>query len=131
MKRKITAFLLVAVIMIISVFQPLNTRALTPMSQLLNDELAMNLTAENIPECLNLRFLQDSGHVSRLIYDENMNTAVFSNGDGTNTMYLFDEPIKYIDAAGKIKDKKAHLLNNLMGHIEILKMTFQLPIQLI
>lgn len=115
MKRKITASLLVAVIMIISVFQPLNTRALNPTSQLLNDELAMNLTAENIPECLNLSFLQDSGHVSRLIYDEDMNTAVFSNGDGTNTMYLFDEPIKYIDASGKIKDKKSTLVKQSDG----------------
>lgn len=59
-----------------------------------------------------------SKHVKRLKSAEDIYSVVFANADGTNTLYRFNEPIKYFDNYGNLKDKingivkKNHLFIN-------------------
>lgn len=47
------------------------------------------------------------------LYDKEsaLDTIVYSNGDGTETAYIFDEPIKYCNEAGELLDKTNRLYN--------------------
>ena len=50
------------------------------------------------------------GHCER-VYDEeeNLDSAVFRNSDGTRSLYVFDYPIKYYDQNGRICNKSLEL----------------------
>ncbi len=48
----------------------------------------------------------DTNHVERLEEKEpDLNTIVYANYDGTETTYIFDEEVKYIDENGEVQDK--------------------------
>ena len=48
----------------------------------------------------------EASHVIRLTDEEpNLNTKIWLNEDGTRTLELFDEPVKYVDGTGIVKDK--------------------------
>ena len=47
-----------------------------------------------------------TNHVERLeIKEPDLNTIIYANYDGTETAYIFDEEVKYIDDNGEIRDK--------------------------
>lgn len=47
-----------------------------------------------------------TNHVERLeIKEPDLNTIIYANYDGTETAYIFDEEVKYIDDNGEIQDK--------------------------
>ncbi|MBQ6043744.1 MAG: hypothetical protein IJL41_06340 [Clostridia bacterium] len=48
-------------------------------------------------------------HAARLYYKEEMNTLVYMNDDGTETLYMFGMDVKYTDENGEIKDKSTKL----------------------
>ena len=56
----------------------------------------LSIVSENeLPETIDLQTATERGHTERLYgHETEMNTAAFSNADGTNTMYFFDETIK-------------------------------------
>lgn len=62
--------------------------------------------SEEVPEVVEQLLVEEKGHIERL-YDQetDLNTVVFGNSDGTETAYIFDEPVKYVDSNGEIKDK--------------------------
>ena len=70
------------------------------------------LKRETVPEVINYEYAVSIGHIQRA-YDEEdgLNSVVFRNDDGTNTMYLFNEDVKYIDDSGAINDKSNALVN--------------------
>lgn len=45
------------------------------------------------------------GHVARVPAEEDLNTIVYRNLDGTKTAYFFDYNVKYVDENGQTKDK--------------------------
>lgn len=52
------------------------------------------------------------GHVNRLNEQENnLNTVIYQNRDGSKTAYIFTKPVKYIDEKGNVKDKDTTLSN--------------------
>jgi hypothetical protein len=64
------------------------------------------LDAEDTPEIVSKESITEKKHVNRLWeQEEDLNTIVFQNKDGTKTAYKFNEPVKYKDSNGKIKDK--------------------------
>lgn len=68
------------------------------------------LNEADLPETLSLEQARASGHKKRLpSREDKMNTAVFENEDGTETLYLFDEDIKYTDKNGQVFDKSNKL----------------------
>ena len=67
----------------------------------------MVLPEEDRPEAVESYLVEQKGHVLRLReQEEDLNTVVFQNRDGNKTMYYFDQPVKYVDENGNIKDKK-------------------------
>ena len=64
------------------------------------------LLADDRPEAIDPELISEKGHIERL-YDKesSLEMVAFSNYDGTETVYIFDEPIKYVDEMGRIVDK--------------------------
>ncbi|MBQ3847699.1 MAG: DNRLRE domain-containing protein [Clostridia bacterium] len=50
-------------------------------------------------------------HIARITEKEDLDTYVFLNEDGTNTMYLMAEKVKYIAADGSIHEKNIKLIS--------------------
>jgi hypothetical protein len=78
-------------------------------AQSISDQLPV-LALSDCPEAINVDQFVAGRHVERLFEEEaDPNAIVFRNADTTNTMYLFSEPIKYIDEVGNIRDKSNKL----------------------
>lgn len=61
-------------------------------------------------EVISDELIAERDHVNRLWeQEEDLNTIIFQNRDGTKTMYWFDQPVKYVDENGEVKDKKNEL----------------------
>ena len=59
-----------------------------------------------LPETLTRAQAIEKGHVNRLwAQEKNMQSVLYQNQNGTKTAYVFDKPVKYVDADGNIKDK--------------------------
>ena len=52
----------------------------------------------------------EAGHVERVCEDEEPNTYVFKNADGSKTVYFLDEDVKYVNAGGEATEKKLDLV---------------------
>lgn len=61
---------------------------------------------ETIPDAVGTQAAYERTHIERLYAEEedSLNNVIFKNADGTNTMYLFDYPVKYVDDYGRIND---------------------------
>ena len=59
-----------------------------------------------LPETLTRAQAIEKGHVNRLwAQEKNLQSVLYQNQNGTKTAYVFDKPVKYVDADGNIKDK--------------------------
>lgn len=64
------------------------------------------LEDSELAEALIENGVTDTNHVERLeIKEPDLNTIIYANYDGTETAYIFDEEVKYIDDNGEIQDK--------------------------
>ena len=54
-------------------------------------------------------------HTQRLTHLEDLNTYVFANADGTRSVYMMDENVKYIDKSGIVKEKDLTLTSKSGG----------------
>ena len=64
------------------------------------------LSPEEIPEAVSKEDIAERGHVHRLWkQEEDANSIVFQNRDGTKTLYYFTEAVKYVDENGAVQDK--------------------------
>ena len=81
--------------------------ALNTAGDLSLEELATaELSEADIPEVVSAEEIEERGHVNRLWeQEEDLNTVIFQNRDGTKTMYYFAEPVKYVDETGQVRDK--------------------------
>ena len=66
-------------------------------------------------DCNILNYVDESefrlqNHVERMYDQESLNTYVFKNGDGTNSVYFFDDNLKYRDESGSIIEKDLSLV---------------------
>ena len=75
-----------------------------------NNTISSGLSEKSIPETISYENVIQQGHTERLYSAEkDLNTAVFKNRNGSNTMYIFNENIKYVDSKGNIQDKSNKL----------------------
>lgn len=63
------------------------------------------LNVQTVPEIIGEKIATERKHVERL-YDkeDSLYNVVFENIDGTETLYMFDYPVKYVAETGEIKD---------------------------
>lgn len=72
------------------------------------------LSENDIPECLAHEVSGNNKFAARLYERENaLDTVLFANKDGSETIYIFNEDVKYIDESGKIVDKSNKLYSNI------------------
>lgn len=66
----------------------------------------MRVEDVELPETITLETARQKGHVNRLYEQEtDLQTVIFQNQSGNMTAYIYDRPVKYIDANGTVRDK--------------------------
>ena len=80
-----------------------------------SSETIVGVLSENdIPECLALEVSENSKFAARLYEKETaLDTVLFANKDGSETVYIFNEEVKYIDESGIVVDKSNKLYSNI------------------
>lgn len=58
---------------------------------------------------------QSHHHIKRLNAEEDLNSYVFLNEDGSKTVYIFGENLKYLNSNGEIKEKDISLIKRCDG----------------
>lgn len=72
------------------------------------------LSINDLPECLAHEMLADNQFSARLYERENaLDTVLFANKDGSETVYIFNEDVKYINENGKTMDKSNKLYSDI------------------
>lgn len=67
--------------------------------------VSASLDPSDVPAAVGYEAALAKGHTERLFAEEpDLYTVIFRNADGTKTMYLFDDPVKYEAKDGTIRD---------------------------
>lgn len=115
--RKITLFLsaIMAVNLMVASPVPVTAEARDTPKSVVEKSISDGLMVEEIiPEAIDISEAKEKSHITRLHEKEDsLETIVFANADGSETTYIFDEPVKYLDADGEISDKSNKLYNNI------------------
>lgn len=112
--------LLLTFALVFTSFTGMTFAASNILSSSSTDNIALVLSEESVPETISYENALQQGHIERLFSQEqDLNTAIFKNNDGTNTMYIFDEDIKYVDSYGIIQDKSNKLTSVKNGYRNI------------
>ena len=101
LQQRLTSFLLCLVIMITGLAGYVPGSA---TDALLNENAAVGSEKIQLPD-----IVKEDINASRFIgrspaKETNLNTFVFKNQDGTQTMKVYSHPVKYIDEKGKVQD---------------------------
>lgn len=87
------------------------TKATTGLEDLLAgvvsvEEFYGGLDSQTVPEIIGYDYAVSKAHIQRLYEKEgdHLDTVIFRNADGTETAYVFDYPVKYVDAKGVVQD---------------------------
>ena len=81
-------------------------------TQPIQQELEPILTESQLPTYIDYSGAVAAKHVERLESEEELDTLVFRNQDGTYTTYLFDLPIKYVAENGSVQEKDISLVQS-------------------
>lgn len=68
------------------------------------------LTKKELSPYVDYENAVEHGHVARFYAEEDLNTIVYKNMDGTKTAYIFDYDVKYVAEDGTIEDKDIELV---------------------
>lgn len=83
-----------------------------------SESISSVFSEKDIPECLALEISENSKFAARLYEKEtSLDTVLFANKDGSETVYIFNEDVKYIDESGNIADKSNKLYSNIESRV--------------
>jgi len=137
---KLTAFLLILSVLLSIICMPITALEADPAATgtdtdaSLSDPFALNPepieTEDQIFERLTadsfmLNYIDEAafraaGHINRLPEEEDLSSYVFENEDGTRTAYILNEPVKYIDSTGAVREKDLTLSQGQMGNASVM-----------
>ncbi len=119
--RIIAAVIMVAILVSFAQISALAaiTDSIVPSNTTVEDSISSTealsnktLDTKDIPLHINAKNAEEKGHIERLRTEEkDLYSAVFRNIDGTQTVYFFGTPIKYVDDNGMIKDISTEITN--------------------
>ena len=69
-----------------------------------------------ISKYVNATAFNDAKHIKRLVNEEELDTYVFLNSDGTKSVYYMDENVKFFDKNGNVKEKDVTLVSESDGY---------------
>ena len=117
--KHISLLLAVIILFMAMPFPKVNALAASSSAELENaniepihQELEPILTESQLPTYIDYSGAVAAKHVERLESEEELDTLVFQNQDGTYTTYLFDLPIKYVAEDGSIQEKDISLVQS-------------------
>lgn len=90
----------IASILIIALLCPMFLEILTQKVYAADSIDDLLISSEDVPNFISKHQVEELGHVLRLPNEEDLNTLVYLNQDGTKTKYIIDYPVKYIDKNG-------------------------------
>ncbi len=91
-------------------------------------ELVEDFTNSPVLKYVNAESFVKNNHVKRLKDEEELNTYMFKNADGTKTMYMMYENVKYIDKFVNVKDKDISLkLDNVVYKVTDNNVALSIP----
>ncbi|MFR1518852.1 MAG: Ig-like domain-containing protein [Clostridia bacterium] len=67
---------------------------------------------DEVPQIIGYEKATSVGHVKRLYEKEDINSAVFKNDDGTESLYSYCYPIKFMDEYGDLQDIKLDIVED-------------------
>lgn len=76
--------------------QPADSKAKEPTEQSLAEELARECKDNGMFRHIDEETFRRAGHTRRLVEEEELNTYVFQNQDGTKSVYYMERDVKYI-----------------------------------
>ena len=84
------------------------------------EEFYGSLDSQTVPEIIGYDYAVSKAHVQRLYEKEgdHLDTVIFRNADGTETAYIFDYPVKYVDAKGAVQDITLDIADSALGGFE-------------
>ena len=103
---RIIAFILSIILAIPGVIIPSHAKDVIQDSEIATDNIIGDDSTEfNIPDIIDKEEIIEHGYIGRVTSEENdLYTFVFHNIDGSNTMRIYDHPVKYIDKSGETRD---------------------------
>ena len=118
----ISAMVVSAVESDIAYTEPERTHEMILASDLMPTEQISPLVLESldsaecmIAEYINSEEFNKASHVKRLNDEEELDTYVFLNSDGTKSVYYMDENVKFVDKNGDVKEKDVSLVKKTDG----------------
>ena len=69
-----------------------------------------------ISEYVNAKDFNEASHIERLTKEEDLDTYVFLNSDGSKSIYYMDENVKYVDKNGDVQEKDISLVSTTNGY---------------
>ncbi|MGM9681044.1 MAG: DNRLRE domain-containing protein [Eubacteriales bacterium] len=76
----------------------------------------LDLSQSSIARYVDSEVLASANHVRRLTDEEELNTYLYENADGTRTLYVMDENVKYLADDGTVHDKNLALQASVGGY---------------
>ena len=92
------------------------TEAIKPNDALLTIDHPSIAKESMISKYVNAEAFNKASHVERLHSEEDLNTYVFLNANGTKSIYYMYENVKYVDKNGDVKEKDISLVSKSDGY---------------
>ncbi len=92
------------------------TEAIKPNDALLTIDHPSIAKESMISKYVNAEAFNKASHIERLHSEEDLNTYVFLNANGTKSIYYMDENVKYVDKNGDVKEKDISLVSKSDGY---------------
>lgn len=96
-RRSFTAFMLVLSILLTTIPVSSTGTAVMDAEALSRESQIFNYVHREV--------FEENAHVQRLAAEESLDSYVFLNADGSRTAYFLDEPVKFVDSSGAVREK--------------------------
>ena len=93
-----------------------NLSALPTIDSTTIDIHSLNKSECMISEYVNAKDFNEASHIQRLADEEELDTYVFLNSDGSKSVYYMDENVKFVDKNGDVQEKDISLISNADGY---------------
>ena len=108
--RQILSTLLALAILLSCVgWTPAQAQGIAPAEEPI-DNATQILDNEDSPTYVDAEQFEEAGHVQRLHEEEELDTYVYLNADGSKSVYYMDQDVKFIDEQGNVRDKDTALV---------------------
>ena len=114
-KRILSTLLALAILLSCVGWTPAQAQGTAPEEETI-DNVTQTLDNEDSPEYVDAEQFEEAGHVQRLYDEEELDTYVYLNADGSKSVYYMDQDVKFIDEQGNVREKDTALVRKERGY---------------